>query len=220
MTGATHEPLSFLTLELYALDELPLHERRRVEAQLAASEADRACLAAILADRSELPPLPTILPQRSPRRTRRFALLASGLAAALALSLMVMRDGAQLTPTRSVYDGVKGGEVSLLLHGESSGRAPAAFAQGERFKAFATCPVWFRAPLALLVFQGGERYLPLGRARVVACGNHVPLDGAFSLTGTQRAIVCLAWSAEAEQARTPADLGDESVCSELAPRAQ
>lgn len=217
MTSATREPLSWLTLELYALDELPPRERRRVETQLALSAEDRACLAQIVADRSELPPLPAILPARS-RRTRRLGLLASALAAALALTLVVLREDAQLTHTRRVSDGVKGGEVSLLLHGESSGHAPRSFAQGERFKALATCPPWFRAPLALLVFQGGERYAPLGRARALACGNHVPLAGAFSLEGTQPAIVCLTWSPAAESAREPSELGAQSVCSTLVPQ--
>jgi len=63
------EPISWLLLERYALGELSADERADVEARLAASETDRACLAEILADQSELPPLvrATETPSVSPR---------------------------------------------------------------------------------------------------------------------------------------------------------
>jgi hypothetical protein len=55
----TAEPISWLLLERYALGELGPEERADVEARLAASEVDRACLAEIRADNSELPALPS-----------------------------------------------------------------------------------------------------------------------------------------------------------------
>lgn len=62
------EPISWLLLERYALGELAPEERADVEARLAASEVDRACLAQIRADTSELPPLPTTAPAAAPAR--------------------------------------------------------------------------------------------------------------------------------------------------------
>ena len=58
------EPVSWLLLERYALGELGPDERADVEARLAASEEDRACLAQIRADTSALPLLPLTAPAR------------------------------------------------------------------------------------------------------------------------------------------------------------
>jgi hypothetical protein len=205
-------------LERYALGELSPEERQRVDVQLALSPDDRACLEQIRSDESELPPLPRVVERARPKRASPLLVASTALAAAAAVALALLRTPAEPPSRRNVFDGVKGGELLLSLHGDRGGEQPTAFAQGERFKVFATCPAWFREPLALLVFQGGQRFAPLGEAQRLQCGNRVPLAGAFALDGRTSAHVCLTWSASAGSAQGPRDLGDEAVCSELLPR--
>jgi anti-sigma factor RsiW len=160
--ASAHEPLSWLTLERYALGELSAEERARVEAQLAESPVDRACLQEILEDRSELSlpsPAPvasvtSLAPARAARRGRWLAVCAA-LGAAATIVLMV-RDQREPAP----YDGVKGSDVALRLISDRQGVEPRTFAAGERFKVEVTCPARLGASLRLLIFQGGEVFEP------------------------------------------------------------
>lgn len=227
MSTPMHEPLSWLTLERYALDELPQTERARVQARLAESHEDRACLAAIISDQTELPPLPTMIRERPvappiqvTRKRRSWLMGGSALALAAALMLMFWRPNALPPSRRAVYEGTKGGEVALLVYGEHAG-ATTTFAQRERFKLLVTCPSWLSRGLRVAVFQAGQRYEPLTRVAVFACGNQVPWPGAFALDGNAPADVCLSFSASAqtfEQARAPAALEPGVVCVRLQPR--
>lgn len=211
------DPLSFLTLERYALGELSASERAEVEAWLAESESDRDRLASILEDESELPPLPSAPPSLAAareKRQRRWLLLSSGLAAAAALLLLVQRPQPAHEDAGEHTQGIKGSEVALRLVSDRTGVDPRSFAPGERFKIEVTCPPKLAASLRLLVFQGGEMFEPLP-AGLQSCGNLVPWPGAFALDGTESAEVCLYWG----EARTPTreSLAQESVCTTLTP---
>jgi hypothetical protein len=215
------EPLSWLTLERYVLDELAPEERARVEAQLQSSVADRACLQTILQDQSELPPLARPTPRgaatRRARKRESLPWLAAGFATAAAIALGWLR-GPELPPSRRIVaSGEKGGEVALTVYGEQHGEAARVFTQGERFKLLVTCPSDFRESLEVLVFQDGRRYQPLGSARPATCGNRVPWPGAFALDGTAPAVVCVTWGEHASHVRAVSELTETAVCTELTP---
>lgn len=243
MSAPSREPLSWLTLELYALNELPSSERARVEAQLAQSSADRACLDSILNDLSELPALPALPATTSARATGeperdversselvrarmrrerarlgRALPLASMLAVAAALALMFWREPTAVESKRMVYDGSKGGEVALELASDRLGVQPSAFRDGDRLKLLVTCPQWLGGRLHVLVFQGGQRFEPLTSPSSFACGNMVPWPGAFAVDGAAAVDVCITWSADPAKrsaARDAHDLEPDIVCRRL-----
>ena len=217
-----HEPLSWLALERYVLDELTADERALVDARLAASADDRARLAEILNDHSELPALPSgqaatsvpSLGDARKRRRRRVWFAASASACAAAAALLLWARGA--SHPSDAYDGVKGSDVSLRLVSERQGALPQAFADGERFKVEVTCPPQLGPALRLLIFQGDERFEPLPRPPDFACGNLVAWPGAFALDGDAPADVCVYWGDAEAPARQ--ELGDAAVCARLVPR--
>lgn len=222
MAELSHEPLSWLKLERYALGELAAEERRQVETRLALSPADRAVLAQIRGDESVLPPLPLVA-LGSPRRERKrigWAAISATVAAAAAVTLALLRGPVSDFPSRrQVASGVKGGEVAIALYSERVGEEPVAFSQGERFKLLVTCPPWFLEALpeglTVVMFQGGERFFPLGKAPSLACGNRVAWPGAFTLDGRADVQVCLTWSARAAHAERAEQLEPEVVCTTL-----
>jgi hypothetical protein len=217
------EPISWLRLERYRLQELAADQRGEVDQHLAACEACRACLAHV-AGEIALPPLPV----GRARRRARLRWIASGgaLAAAAAAVLLVLRPASPgLEPPRRTLT-IKGGELAIGLVRERAGsiaHEPASFAQGDRFKVVLTCPPDLRPHVDVVVFQAGEAYFPLPRAHLAQCGNAVALPGAFALDGAVEAVVCAvisereALSRAALGARGAAGLPTMSVCHKLAP---
>lgn len=209
------EPLSWLTLERYALGELSAEERREVETRLAASEQDRACLAEIMADQSELPPLvPAPVPIASARARKQPSWLpwSLGLCAAAAALLVVLR-----RPADPAFESehVKGADVTLRLHSDQKGSDPHAFSAGERFKLEVTCPPSMSDKLRLIVVQGAEQFEPAPRDATFRCGNLVSWPGAFALDGTEPADVCLYWGTSTTPNHD--ELARAATCTRLAP---
>jgi hypothetical protein len=188
MNAACTQPISWLLLERHALGELP---GRDVASHLDGCEACRAALELIERDRDRaLPPLPDLTLARAARRRRQLRALVAGsgvmLTAAAALLLM-WRGRDQLVA------GVKGGEVSISLVRERDGdieHEPADFRPGDRFKVLVTCSVSGSIPAQVTVRQGGATARPLPAASI-ACGNRVALPGAFRLTGSEPAAICV-----------------------------
>jgi hypothetical protein len=201
-------PLSWLVLERYALGELSERARCDVERQLAVSAHDRACLALIFDDRSQLSVLKV--------SARRHNVALAWLVAACVLLVRVPSAHDLVTPASRQH--TKGGDVAMALLSDRSGHAAHGFAAQERFKVLFTSPRAFARPLHVLVFQGAHVFEPLARAQHLESGNLVPFPGAFSLDGDQPADVCVTWSSAAN-ARSAAELGDDAVCTTLAPRA-
>jgi hypothetical protein len=226
------EPLSWLTLERYALGELSADERAEVEARLAASESDRACLAEILADKSELPPLtglpeedapsaqvaaPASLAAARARQKAHWLPWSLGLCAAAAALLLVLRkpSGEQASDPALLADHVKGTDVTLRLHSDRSGSDPSRFSAGERFKLEVTCPPSLSDVLRLVIVQGSELFEPLPRSPSFRCGNLAAWPGAFALDGTEAADVCVYWGSSERPSKE--DLARAGTCTRLSP---
>lgn len=205
MASCVGQPISWLVLEQYALDELPAARASQVSAHLEACELCRDCADSIGASRVALRPLAvagSTTPKRvSPRRPWwRRPVFAGGLAATLvatAVVLLWLRTGkhgqgpqlAQQWPPQRLQ--VKGGELALALVGDRGGvvrHDPVSFRDGDRFKVLVTCPPG-RSVADVVVAQDGKVFFPLA-AQSIGCGNRVVLDGAFRVDGASPITIC------------------------------
>jgi hypothetical protein len=222
---------SWLTLELYHLGELPGSNRAEVEAHLDDCPCCRECLEQIRVDENtELAPLrPVTVRDKHLVRVRPSWIVAS-LAAACAVLLVVFllpggprkdRSGLAPAPSRIAF---KGGELTIVLVRERDGATlndPETFMPGDRFKVLVTCPPGEELFWDLAVFQNGQTDFPLDPAEVIACGNRVPLPGAFQITGRAAADVCLLTAPQAiiraDIAANPERLPVNTVCLAIEP---
>jgi|SoiMethySBSTD1v2_1073268.scaffolds.fasta_scaffold10989_6 hypothetical protein len=179
------EPPSWLKLEQHALGELSPEEAASVERGLD-DPATRACRQLIDAKVRLRPLAPATLASIAAR-----AWWLAPLAAAAALVLFITfvpRDGSDPKPPRT-----KGGDAAIALVREREGvldERPSQFAAGDRFKVLLTCAPGSEGVWEIVVFQAGRAFFPLDAARVTACGNALPIDGAFGIDGAERAKVC------------------------------
>src|SRR5450432_175121 len=236
----TGDPVSWMRLERYHLRELGGVDRLPIEQHLGACAACRACLAQIQHDDVDtLPPLevrpsknpllgarPTKLGRLSLRWSTSLVATASLCAAAAAIALGVGRtrqatnDGLAHLDTSSV----KGGGVALALvrdDGQTILPEGGVYQDGDRFKAVVTCPPTMHARFDLVVFDpAGAASFPIEPTEELACGNAVPLPGAFRLTGHGEQEACLGWSEDgavdrSTLAREP--VGEHAFCVRLSP---
>ena len=230
-SACVSEPVSWLVLERYHLGELAGSERDAVAKHVAACGACGACLARIEADDAvALPPLTLrSLARPQAKRGRRGPAWATALGALAAAAAAVLVLG-KSAPPRTVAPGsqgsrVKGGDVAFALvrdDGQRFDDGDGVFRDGDRFKAVVTCPVSERGWFDLVVFDAEGASFPLEAAKGPACGNDVPLPGAFRLTGRSRESVCLVWSDDgavdrARLARSDLAFASHASCKELAP---
>lgn len=206
---SAHDPISWLELELHALGELDPAAEARVEHHLATCEPCRGKARAIAEDNRALPPLPLALGKRrslSPRL-------------ALAATLLISVSAAGLLWRGNVGDHVKGSAQAIVLVRSRAGaidEAPRDFRAGDRFKLLVTCtpPLERFVVVSLREGERAERSVVLRTSGPIACGNRVALEGAFSLSGAERAEIC-AHFAE----RSDAEVGPtaEEPCISLDP---
>jgi hypothetical protein len=226
----TSEPISFLRLERYLLDEVSAPERVAVQGHLETCEACRSCLLALRAQDVALLPLPvSIKPLRKPPRARATLRVWQRTAAASVLAaaalMLFLRDppSSGLTASRQhAGRSTKGGELAIVLVREHAGDLAldaTRFAGGDRFEVQVSCPPAETPHWDLVVFQGGETFFPLQPSEPLHCANHVTLPGAFSLTGRQSARVCVVLDANAaiDRARLSQDLPANSRCLSIEP---
>ena len=240
------EPISFLRLERFRLHELSAGEAHAVSEHLARCAACRACLASIEEDDAVLPERPSAPRSAAPRaarvadlielrgaaervRTRRWMALSSGAAGVLALAaaaLLILRPRADtgLDGLRPARLGTKGGDVAVELvrnHRGALAGDPAVFADGDAFKVLVTCPPELAPYFDVVVYQADRAHFPLTAGRLTACGNRKALEGAFTLDGSDDAVVCVALDEQRPWPRGrlsegPAALPELSVCTHVA----
>lgn len=189
--AACAEPVSWLALERHALGELDPARAASVSAHLVGCAACRAVLDQIEGDRRALPPLAELALARARRRRRTGRALAAGSALVLAAAafLLVVRERRGDPPGIA---SIKGGELAVGLVRERAGDVvhdPTSFRPGDRFKVLVTCAVAGPVSAEVSVDQDGSiDRLP---AAPIQCGNQVPLPGAFRITGSGPASICV-----------------------------
>jgi hypothetical protein len=226
----TGEPISWLRLERFHLGEVQGTERDAIAKHLAACPACAACLARIEDDDSRaLPPLAVSRPARRSVLSLfpvRAAAAIGALAAGGALVLGLRGNGhrGELEQARNGANRVKGDAIAFTLVREDDERiagTAGVYRDGDRFKAVVTCPPGANVAFDVVVYDPGGASFPLEPARDLACGNEVPLPGAFRLTGDADETVCLAWGDAAAvdrgtlAAHEPAE--GQGLCKRLSP---
>lgn len=202
------QPVSWLRLELYQLGEIAETERASIATHLAACPACAACFASIEREGAvALPPLPVARKVQT-GSVASYARLGALGAGALALAAGVLlgvgaawRHGDAFDPGSAAR--VKGDVVAFSLVRDDDERiddARGVFKDGDRFKAVVTCPPSMGLAFDVVVYDASGASFPLARARL-ACGNNVPLPGAFRLSGSSEETVCLTWGMEREPLR-------------------
>jgi hypothetical protein len=208
----TGEPISWLRLERYRLGELAEAERARVAEHLTACATCAECMARIMADEAEILPALELAagaaraasiatPAPPPRRWRLFA----GAGALAAAAMMVLGIGRTWhgSATRTIEHEtalLKGDGMAFVLvrdDGQRLADPQGVFRDGDRFKALVTCPPAMGANFDLVVFDASGASFPLAPAPGFACGNEVPLPGAFRLTAAapgDHDTVCVVWT--------------------------
>lgn len=192
------EPISWLKLEQYVLGELGPEVARKVEAHTNACDACRECLAEVKAGMYQ--PLPPLNLRNTEswwqRLGTRLNARALAFGAALVMLVAIVPRLAFEPVQPSTVDprfGVKGEGVVALLIRERNGiveESPTTYRPGDRFKWMVTCAPPQIVRLDVAVLQDGELSFPLD-ATSVECRNRKSVPGAFSLTGSSPATVCL-----------------------------
>jgi hypothetical protein len=187
------EPVSWLRLEQFALSR----SDTRVSEHVEACPACRACLEEISRDVVALPPL--AVPAAKPRRPWWHIAMPIGVAlAAAAVLLLVIRPRDSATVVPHDVTQVKGvGRIELDLVRERAGVIRddiRTFAPGDRWKVVVTCSSERGASVWVDVFvneeHGATADFPFAPAEL-ACGNSIPIPGAFEITGEQPNLVCV-----------------------------
>jgi hypothetical protein len=224
------QPISWLRLERFHLGEIQGAEREPIVAHLAACPVCAACLAHIQDDDAHaLPPLSVSKPARRNvlslfpvRVVAALGALAAGGAFVLGLRGNGHRGG--LEQARLDESRVKGDAFAFSLVRDDDERiagTAGVYRDGDRFKAVVTCPPGARVVFDVVVYDPGGASFPLEPARELACGNDVPLPGAFRLTGDTDETVCLVWGegAPVDRAALAARVSGDghTLCKELSP---
>ncbi len=225
MSACTGQPISWMRLEQYALGELAERERFEIASHLERCSACGECFAAI--ERMPAPELsfldaPVVrLPERRSRSWNAWPLWAgagAALASAAAVLLLLVQPQADPAARRHV----KGGDFALeLARLDRAGRVQNStyFAAGDRFKALVTCPPEWRGVVGIVVYQDHHKYEPLPVQELDACGNRLALEGAFSVDGEARALVCASFAKNESEWRRAFDASSApsngSVCTPL-----
>jgi hypothetical protein len=199
----TGEPISWLRLERYRLGELSGPELDTVATHLEHCPVCADCLAE--ANRPiAMAPLPLPEPASLFSRIRRGLVGQTPVGTTLriafaltALVLLVLPGGksSQVAHLASrIGSGLKGGEVTIALVRERNGiveHGATSYAPEDRWKVLVTCPMQQVLFWDLAVVESQHVTFPLLPSAPIACGNHVPLPGAFRLAADHLVEVCL-----------------------------
>jgi hypothetical protein len=197
----TGEPVSWLRLERYHLGEIHGDERTRIEHHLAACSACSACLERIEQDQAvALPPLPPLRARRVgfPRAPVWAFGVGGALAAAAAVILVIQGSHGGDAGPLAQGSRVKGNAMAFSLVRDDGARfdgAEGTYQEGDRFKVVVTCTPGQGGAFDVVVHDTSGAFFPLAPPVEVACGNDVPLSGAFRVTGPGDETVCLLWNA-------------------------
>ena len=144
----------------------------------------------------------------------------AGIAALLALFLIARPKALDDAHMDRTLAGLKGGGVALSLVRERDGavdHGATTFAGRDHWKALVTCPAARVMFWDVVVLDGATATFPLAPSAPLACGNRVPMPGAFRLDGDQPLEVCLLLAADPiDRARVTAH-DERATCVLLRP---
>jgi len=221
------EPVSWLRLERFHLGEIEGKDGAPIAEHLAACSACAACFERIRKDEAEdLPALRALAPggaivsKLTIFPVAAFASMAAlAAASALVLGLRGESAGVEVASQAAPTAHVKGGAVAFTLvrdDGERFSGPDGLYRDGDRFKALITCPPGGGVGFDVVVREGDRESFPLAPAGRFACGNDVPVPGAFRLTGHADETVCLVWNESGAVDRSESASLD-GLCKHLAP---
>jgi hypothetical protein len=217
------EPISWLVLEQYHLDELEVSDRDGIFGHLDGCPDCSEKLRFIEGDLRPLPSLSELEPElfdtKPVRLWWRWLLAgASGivLVGAVIMAAILPARMTDYPPQKVAY---KGGELAMSLVRERGGittEDPERFVDGDRFKVLLSCPPGQLA-WDVAIFQGGEVFYPY-EAGTTTCGNATPLPGAFRLTGPGDVTVCVVVGEQQTQRNLLGSaemVGQDAVCMKV-----
>lgn len=208
------DPISWLRIERYVLGELPEPDSEAIREHIERCVVCRSCVESASEPRmlTALPPpvarTSVVRPKPVHRSRRRLAIVSSTLALAAAVAFAVFPTDAPIAPAPRVDARPRGGDVAMVLVRNRDGEItenPESFDERDRFRVLVTCPPGSDEHVRVLVVQGGEASLALESDPDFRCGNRVPLEGAFRITGSVDTRVCVALGA------IPSTAGDAAV---------
>lgn len=226
--NCTGAPLSWLVMEQYHLGELPQNERRRVKQHLELCPGCEKCMDSIENSTIQLKPLPQLPNGFGADWAGMWkywklgtALVAVAAACVLALVFVAPTTTDVAIPPPSM--GYKGGDlaVGLVRHREgSSVENPTKYEEGDTFNVRVTCPP-AESQWDVVVFQGRDVFFPFDNSQPIRCGNRVPLNGSFSITGDKTTIVCVSVGESVSRQEVISSgitaLPDSTVCTQIRP---
>jgi hypothetical protein len=147
------------------------------------------------------------------------------VAAAVALVVVGTRSGkppGDMARITVDHPRVKGDAFAFSLVRDDDERlvgTEGVYRDGDRFEAIVTCPPGASLDFDVVVYDTGGASFPIDPVRALACGNEVPIPGAFRLTGDGDETVCLVWSegAPIDRARVASQVTVPSSCKRLKP---
>ena len=230
--NCTGAPLSWLVMEQYHLGELPQNERERVRRHLADCPGCATCLDSIENSDIQLKPLPElpsgIWADFTGWFTRQWKLSVgvAALAAASAALLIIVGPftTSQVTTIPPVSMSYKGGDLAIGLtryRGNVADDSPVRFVDGDAFSVQVTCPPIGVVSWDVTIFQGGDVFFPFDNSAQLSCGNRIPIEGAFTLSGPHATTVCVtvdeAFERIAVKKNGISALPESTVCTTVRP---
>jgi len=229
MTVCTHHcistPLAWFVIEQYRAGDLDRAAAAETAHHLANCAACAEVYAYIENDSVSLPPLPVRLgPQKKKRASLRVPYpIIIGLSAAAGLLFVLLAAPPAALKAPSPVTATKGGDLAISLvrlRGHIETENPTGFEDGDRFRLLLTTPYEDDIPIEVVVFQGNEAFFPYPTPLTAPPGNHRGVDGAFTLSGSDDALVCVIAGEsipprETLEAGGPSRLPQNSVCQKL-----
>ena len=239
MNKRIEHPISWLTLEMYYLDELSEKDRAKISSHMEICHVCRQCGEEIKKDTQQaLPPLPALLITSTPvtpseivsEETRgtllwfpNKTLVATMVAMAAAVAVFIIWPAIKIgvePSENNILFGVKGSAPAVSLvrnHGGLISENPETYSDGDIFNVQITCSEINPIDWEIAIFQEKQIYYPYSEHPRLTCGNKISIPGAFSLTGTVPTTVCLLMGDDLSESITDPEKISEELCITLNP---
>lgn len=200
MYAKSCQHVSWYALERHTLGQLSPEENQRVEQACQCNSAIRQRREAIERDTRSMPPLSFV--SESARQQRfpfsyRVVVGAVGVMTVLGFLYLGLRSSSAPLETTPDSLGIKGGDLSVHVVRERSGRTshlPTTFLESDRFRFYVSSSGQTngQTPVEVTVFQGKQVFFPYDRPLKIDAGNFKGLPKSFQFSGDQKVRACIA----------------------------